>query len=449
MNAFIAHTAQATAQNVASKANWLLTGKNTLNLAAKVLDQPAIVSRAYHLAPWGYGGIAAVATAKDLQAARNEGETTQALIRNGLVMGATSLVTILAARKWMGNPHSVEEVMHSKTLLKKSMGALKRNGVSLLDRLKNATQVLSKSATAHHNHGHEHGLEEAISFLKVGTASVATATTTALLANALDGEKTAWQKGEQSEHILQESVFQYLANIALCGFALGGAAKAANALGWHKANAPWKRSAMLATGLALSVALGGSVANWIGRRLIDPIMDTIKTGDFSRANVSYQLSKAARNTTNNRRHVEPQDLILHLDDAPLLFNALGSKLFEPLIQLFFMPSAYRIGKGYRSSPPSDAAGSMNEKALLSLKNTKTNHPQRMATHPLGISSSPINALPPVAAALPLLASPTRVPPLPNTFYSFSRTIPAIGLSSTVSPSLNIPNQGLLYPPNIV
>ncbi|MEB3245451.1 MAG: hypothetical protein VKJ06_05635 [Vampirovibrionales bacterium] len=340
--------------------------------AFHLAEQPAVINKLYKAAPLGYAGAMIYAAHQN---AAQEPPTPQgrhnAKVKT-LAMGAAALATLLAAKKWMGNPFTLAEVAQNKAAVKSAIAPLKNGQLKLTEKLEQVTKNLQNLNHHDHGHGHDHGVEEAIAFLKTGTASVAAATTAGLVANASNNTLTPHQKSEKTEAILQEATFQYLANIALCGFALGGAAKLATKLGLTQAKHPWGRSGLLAGALGVSIVFGAKIANTLGAKVIDPVVDWVKSGDLSPSSLKYQLKRASlKPQAHSTRRPELKDLMLHLDDAPLLLNAMGSELFGPAIQLFFLPSDNRIINGYRNEKPSHKTAKTNTPVLHQNAFTKT------------------------------------------------------------------------------
>lgn len=152
---------------------------------------------------------------------------------------------------------------------------------------------------------------------------------------------------------IKESLFQLIANIALCAVGASAGITISDFLKLtEKAiKYPQKaflyrgtRTGLIVLGLLGGIIGGGSFANWIGRKFVNPFFEWLE-----KRHNGYTLKQVMQNSTNKEdRKVEFMDGILHLDDVPTAMALAGSQIFMPIIPLFFAISGYRAGAGYRN-----------------------------------------------------------------------------------------------------
>ena len=126
---------------------------------------------------------------------------------------------------------------------------------------------------------------------------------------------------------VKEGSYQYLANIFLCnvgaGLALAGLeamkikSKAARAVG------------MVGGIIATGIVGGSSIANFIGKKVINPLFDNKKSKEVE-------------------RKPEAMDICLHTDDIATVAVMSGLKWIEPALPILYGVSGYRAGIGYRN-----------------------------------------------------------------------------------------------------
>lgn len=125
---------------------------------------------------------------------------------------------------------------------------------------------------------------------------------------------------------LKEGVYQYLANIFLCNIGAGAA------LGiMEKMNIKSKTSrciGMVGGILATGVIGGSAIANYIGQKVINPLVSKDNKKDI--------------------RTPELLDLSLHTDDIATVSLLSGLKWIEPSLPVLYSVSGYRAGIGYRN-----------------------------------------------------------------------------------------------------
>lgn len=125
---------------------------------------------------------------------------------------------------------------------------------------------------------------------------------------------------------INEGIYQYLANIFLCNIGAGTAlgvleklnikSKAARCLG------------MVAGIIATGVIGGSAIANFIGNKIINPII--------------------LKNNEKEKRTPEFLDISLHIDDIATVSLLSGLKWIEPALPILYSISGYKAGIGYRN-----------------------------------------------------------------------------------------------------
>lgn len=125
---------------------------------------------------------------------------------------------------------------------------------------------------------------------------------------------------------LKEGVYQYLANIFLCNI---GAGAALGVLEKFNIKSKTARCLGMLSGILLTGVIGGSViANYIGKKVINPLV--------------------SKDNKNDIRTPELLDLSLHTDDIATISLLSGLKWIEPSLPLLYSVSGYRAGIGYRN-----------------------------------------------------------------------------------------------------
>lgn len=134
---------------------------------------------------------------------------------------------------------------------------------------------------------------------------------------------------EKIPNKIKEGSYQYLANIFLCNIGAGAAL-----LAMEKAKVQskgWRAVAMIA-GIILTGLVGGSaMANYIGKKLIDPL-----------------FGKKDKGNLFSERKPEALDAGLHIDDIATVGVMSGLKWIEPALPALYSISGYRAGIGYRN-----------------------------------------------------------------------------------------------------
>lgn len=201
---------------------------------------------------------------------------------------------------------------------------------------------------------------------------------------------------ESSSNKIKEGAYQFLANIFMCNVGAAGALFGAERLqkaGFIKSLTPLKKLGVIMCGIFVTGIMGGSyVANFIGKKVLDPVFDKKKganagfksvwnsyptgslntftskqkvfekftaererlafqnRGGMSKAKHCGKKHKGCRNSgIYNERKPELLDMALHTDDIATAGVLSGFKWIEPMLPLMYTISGYRAGIGYRNN----------------------------------------------------------------------------------------------------
>lgn len=349
----------------------------TFQIGAHMLDQPAVIKRVERAMPALYAAGSLTLLGSDLYTAKTPAERKKIGIRDTIVLASTIVGTLLGAVIMKHPPH-IHPASGMTPVLKelatrydsKLIQLLANKGADHLnyaelksvvkgmwaatkDRLKGSkdresllegfwSDLRQKALPVHEdNETLRKKALHAIHIFLGGAVSVAGGVVGGLLATkAVGGSK------EHKANIFKEAVFQFVANIALCAV---GALLGLVAIEKLNVKNTLAKSTLLFTGMGLGIFGGGSAANWVGPKTVNPLLDWWGQPKHKHTweNLKHRFHHAWKNGGDARK-VEFADMILHLDDIPTIFAIAGMKIFEPLIQLFFAFSAYRSGVGYRN-----------------------------------------------------------------------------------------------------
>lgn len=156
------------------------------------------------------------------------------------------------------------------------------------------------------------------------------------VAGGIIGDELADKKlsKEKMADRVKEGSYQYLANIFLCNVGAGLALA-----GMEKMNVKSKstRAIGMITGIIATGIVGGSaIANYIGRKVINPIFDS-KNKECKKEEPKFE------------RKPEILDVCLHTDDIATVAVMSGLKWIEPALPILYGISGYRAGIGYRNN----------------------------------------------------------------------------------------------------
>lgn len=150
---------------------------------------------------------------------------------------------------------------------------------------------------------------------------------------------TKTETKESKANKIKEGVYQYLANIFMCNVGAAGALFGAEKL--HKAGiikklTPSKKLGIILSGITATGIIGGSyVANFVGKKVLDPLFDKNKKDNKNK-------------NLYSERKPEALDVALHADDIATAGVLSGFKWIEPALPIMYLISGYRAGSGYRN-----------------------------------------------------------------------------------------------------
>ena len=330
----------------------------SIKLAGKYLDQPLLVSKFKEAVPKVFIGGGFVYGAKEVNKSPKE-ERFNAAANTTFILGSTIISALAApkiAAKLVGKPY---EKYIAKDIIDKNTALVDKFTSSHKSLNKGLKQVLEKSKSKILNLKEIKTLHAGLSKTKtgkklfnslipepdnitskdiiseIGRLSILGAIpVVGGIAGGLAGEKVT--KGslskEKTANRVKEGAYQYLANIFMCNV---GAAAALGVL--EKANIKSKaaRVAGMVGGIVATGIVGGSaIANYIGKKVINPIFDKDKKSDAG-------------------RRPEVLDICLHSDDIATIAVMSGLKWMEPALPILYGISGYRAGIGYRNKKNSE------------------------------------------------------------------------------------------------
>lgn len=152
---------------------------------------------------------------------------------------------------------------------------------------------------------------------------------------------------ERIPNKIKEGSYQYLANIFLCNI---GAGAALALLEKAKITSKSARAVGMITGIAITGVIGGSaMANFIGRKCIDPIFG--KRHKHRHGSCEEHKCSLGKKLYSERTP-EALDIGLHVDDIATVAVLSGLKWIEPALPILYSISGYRAGIGYRNGKES-------------------------------------------------------------------------------------------------
>lgn len=137
---------------------------------------------------------------------------------------------------------------------------------------------------------------------------------------------------ERVPNKIKEGSYQYLANIFLCNIGAGVALAAMEKLNIKSKSG--RAIAMIGGIILTGVVFGSAMANFIGKKIIDPLL-------------GHKHEKDDKGLFSERTP-EVLDLGLHIDDIATVAVLSGLKWIEPALPILYSISGYRAGIGYRN-----------------------------------------------------------------------------------------------------
>lgn len=330
----------------------------TIKNVGKYLDQPLLVGKFSKAVPATLFGLAGAYTLNETRKAP-KGEKAKTALHTGIVLGATSAAALAApkiAMKAIGRPYEkvdiskikknntrlVEDFLSENTVsekvgkilnkAKEKVLSIKEIGVlnKEISQTQNGKKFMDSFVPEPENVTAGDIVKDMARLSILGAMPVAGGIAGGIAAD-ITTDKQNWKKKVPNK--IKEGVYQYLANIFLCNVGAAGAlgimeaanvkSKAARAVG------------MVAGILTTGVIGGSSIANYISKKVINPILDK---GNKNNKNESLF----------SERKPEALDVCLHSDDVATIAVMSGFKWIEPSLPILYAISGYRAGIGYRN-----------------------------------------------------------------------------------------------------
>ncbi len=331
------------------------TFNENLRTFGKYLDQPAIVRGLEKYAP----GVAVAAAAGygiyDVFRAPKE-EKKETAVRDLLVLSFALGAGFLTARGLRslhkhghkhcdghghhhGHKHSISETLKGYAEKIKKGEYLKFGQIKELSKDKHLIDELIPDS---HIHTPKDIFRELGYLTGLGLMPVLGGIGGGVLADRINGENVR----RESKNKIKEGTFQYLANITLCNAGAGIALWVLTKLNIE--NRAAKLAAMAAGVVGVGIVFGGTIANFIGKNFVNPVVDkgldkTIE--DYKKH--SHHIGHMFENV-NAERKPEALDLALHIDDVASVGFLAGMQWIGPILPVLYSVSGYRAGIGYRN-----------------------------------------------------------------------------------------------------
>lgn len=349
-----------------------------LSSVAKFLDQPLLSNTLSRKMPCILTCAAAIYGIKDTFEQPKDNRKKQA-IKNLMILGSITLASILGGKFIKINGQSLIETIPKEKILLQQRSAISEflannpvnsNKISgILEKAKNKILNLKDTDTllnelkgkmsaqklidALFGKGEEINsskiLQEISKLSIMGFIPVASGILGGIAADKITGDLTK----EKTTNKIKEGIYQFFANIFLCNVGAGTflyTAEKLNDAGVIKNFTPLKKTLVILAGILSVGVLGGSyIANFIGNKLVNPILD--------------------KNPQNNKesRKPEPIDIALHTDDIATAGVLSGLKWIEPLLPVMYLISGYRAATGYRNTSNNAHSALTNTRNITIIK----------------------------------------------------------------------------------
>lgn len=345
---------------------------------AKFVDQPLVVNKISDAAPAVLIGTSAALGMHDIFAAkhRENKSFSSRLTQNTIVLGIVSAASLISARgltiKGKKIFNGLIDMAEKNDIIKQQTNAvtnflkefnpadtkLRQVLEKGKDKILSVKEVdyLLKSLEKNNNAnnlletllGKKEELTSKEIFSEIGRLSllglvpVASGVGAGMLADLKHRSK------EKNCDRIKEGAYQYLANIFLCNIGAGAALfgleglKKANII---KSITPSQKFFGMISGILATGVIGGSfIANYISKKVIDPLILKKKNDNLTFNNIY------------DERTPEGVDMCMHIDDIATAGVLSGLKWIEPVLPVFYLFSGYRAGMGYRNHNPHEHAG---------------------------------------------------------------------------------------------
>lgn len=337
---------------------------------AKFIDQPLIVNKISNAAPAVLTACAVGLGAHDVfvQKTHSKEPTEHKILKNTVVLASVAVASLVSSRgltvkgkklfegliEELPKAEIVKEQKEAVENYIKNFAPKDEKLISILEKakekalsLKETSYVLEKTAKKKSASnlietlfGKKEDLSSAEIFGEIkrlsllGLVPVAAGVGAGMLM-----EHGPHRKQKNSDRI-KEGFYQYFANIFLCNVGAGAALFGLESLKKFniiKTVSPSQKFFGMIAGIMATGVIGGSfIANYMSKKVIDPIV----------------LHKKEKNLTLDKiydeRTPEGLDMAMHIDDLATAGVLSGLKWIEPVLPAFYMFSGYRAGMGYRN-----------------------------------------------------------------------------------------------------
>lgn len=337
---------------------------NTIKTVGKYLDQPLLVGKVSKVVPATLIGASALYTAHEVKKAP-DGHKKQVAINTALVLGATSAAALAApkvAAKAVGRPYekvNLSKIINNNTKLVDEFllsNNVSKNAETILDKARTKVLKIKEIASLRKEIGKtENGKNFMNKFVPepenvtskdivkdmarlsiLGAMPVAGGIAGGIAGDMIT-DKPHWKNKLPNK--IKEGAYQYLANIFLCNV---GAAGALGILEAAKIKSKAARAGGMVAGILATGVIGGStIANYISKKVINPIFDKKNSTKSDKNEGLY-----------SERKPEALDVCLHSDDVATIAVMSGFKWIEPSLPILYAISGYRAGIGYRNGDKS-------------------------------------------------------------------------------------------------
>ena len=309
-----------------------------LRIAGKYLDQPKLVSDFADKVPLLLTTGMSLYGAKEVYQAP-KGKRKDTLIKLMSVLSLTAVSSLLLRRKpdfnkakqtalidnfiKTADKNVVEKIV--STLEKAKNNILSINEIKLLDKHLNQTKegkkFFNKLIPEPENISSAEIFKEIKWLSLMGFLPVVGGVTGGIIGDVATDKN--WKSKIPDK--VKEGAYQFLANIFLCNV---GAGAALGILEKFNIKSKSARAAGMTAGIITTGIVGGNfIANFIGKKCIDPLF---------------------KNSSASGRKPEALDVGLHVDDIATVAVLSGLKWIEPALPILYSISGYRAGIGYRN-----------------------------------------------------------------------------------------------------
>lgn len=336
---------------------------------AKYIDQPAILSKLHSNMPAVLGTVGAgVWGYETFYKERGDRKTSRRAFKNAVTIGSTVGASLIAARgvkvdgktlvkglleyaptkEVLSNQSkAIDEFLNSKIVvdnkLEKTLKEAKNRIFTLKD-IETITERMPKGKTAKaflqkilptpSNIDSKEVFGEIKRLSLIGLVPVVGGVAGGIAADYI----TATNSKKKTANKVKEGIYQYLANIFLCNVGAGAALWSSEKLAKArviKPLTPVKKLGVILAGITATGIIGGSaIANYLSKKLINPI---------------FAQKKDKKEGLYSERKPEPLDVALHADDIATAGVLSGFKWIEPALPIMYFISGYRAGIGYRNN----------------------------------------------------------------------------------------------------